>query len=97
MSGLLMRACTDTASSVQLERPRSTISATALSKICSRRLSGDMRCARLFAGINRLSPVGDRRWVHSTRDQHECGGAYPPPSTWYTVLHPEHAFRPYGW
>src|ERR1700685_1146387 len=52
MSGLLMRACTDTASSVQLESPRSMMSATALSKICSRRLPGAMRGARLFTGID---------------------------------------------
>src|ERR1700688_2766325 len=91
MSGLLMRARTETASSVQLDSPRSTISATALSKICSRRLSGDMRCARLFAGINRVSPKGQAdAWISILRETYGgCGDAYPPHSTWYKVRHGE--------
>jgi hypothetical protein len=58
MSGLLMRASAATTSSVQLDSPRLTMSATALSMICSRRFSGDMRCARFFTGMELISPQG---------------------------------------
>src|SRR5580700_3483421 len=47
-----MRASAATTSSVQLDSPRLMMSATALSKICSRRFSGRMRCARFLTGMD---------------------------------------------
>ena len=51
-----MRASAATTSRVQLDSPRLTMSATALSMICSRRFSGDMRCARFLTGMALRSP-----------------------------------------
>jgi hypothetical protein len=38
------------------------MSATALSMICSRRFSGDMRCARFLTGMDLLSP-----WIFAAK------------------------------
>src|SRR6202041_2340291 len=68
MRGLLMRASAATTSSVQLDSPRLTMRSTALSMICSRLLSGDMRCARFFLaiGINFSTLIGLKSALHST-------------------------------
>src|SRR5579863_4063208 len=66
MRGLLMRASAATTSRVQLDSPRLTISATALSMICSRRFSGDMRCARFLTGMDLRAPHVNSSQNHST-------------------------------
>src|SRR5450631_1234012 len=73
MRGLLIRACAATTSRVQLESPRLTMSATALSKICSRRFSGDMRCARFLTGMNLLSPRDTKTPFYASLQSHTFG------------------------
>src|SRR5258708_39099131 len=56
-----MRASAATTSSEQLDSPRLTMSATALSKFLWRRFSGGMRCARFLTGMElKLSAVWQR-------------------------------------